>query len=125
MPSVDEPLFTVHPRDPETGVTDKAMALARGLTALQVVSFLAQGPLETDRLLTFGIQDSEGFVWTGEEFLEDNPVLAVVAAWTAGGTGGRRARQQQLHEWWPNLAMALDALVEANQDRHRRDNGGN
>jgi hypothetical protein len=109
-----EALFRVTYRDPETGVVE--MMLREHLTALRVAKFLATGPLDTYRLVQFTVQDEKTqYIRTAEQFLEDNPELAVIGAWQAGGSAARKARQDQIHEYWPNLGMALDALVVAHE----------
>jgi hypothetical protein len=53
--------------------------------------------------------DASGAVLSGEDFLEDNPIQTVVAAWQGRPADGDDHRRE-VHLTWPNLGMAMDNL---------------
>lgn len=105
-------LFEIRHRHPETGALSTASH--QNLSALRAVQLLEVGSFESSALAKFAVVDQRsGYVRSAEQFLEDNPEIAVVAAWQAGGAAARRARQTNVEQYWPNLAMALNALAVA------------
>lgn len=100
--------------DPVTGsVSIVRQYHANGLTAVQVVGWLrVRTAFEPDKLAGYAVT-GERSIAPAERWLEDHPGAHVIAAWQAGGPAARHVRQEQLREWWPDLALALDNM-EAN-----------
>lgn len=109
----DEGIFEIRRHDPAaTGALKPS--LHQNLTALRVAQLLEVGSFDSAAINQFDVVDQRsGYVWSGEQFLEEHPALAVIAAWEAGGQAARSARQHNVEQYWPNLAMALNALAVA------------
>lgn len=107
---LSEARFKVRHRDPATGIV--STTILHNKSAFEVVKYLARGRFEAEAL-TLGVEDERsGYVRSAEQFLEDNPELAVVAAWSAGGQAARDYRQKRIEQLWPNLWSALVALEQ-------------
>lgn len=106
--------FSLFTRDPETGLIPSTAVLT-GLTSRQIADTLSHRTgYEIHRLDGYAVIDErDDATVTAEEFLEHHAADAVIAAWAAGTPKAASIRRQKLHEWWPALATALDAL-EAN-----------
>jgi hypothetical protein len=103
--------WRIRPRDVETGLPDSDTILRHGLTTIQVATWLTTAPLIEQRLLGHEIESEDwSNHYSGAEFMAMYPAEFVVAAWTAGGPAARTRRQDELHQHWPNLAVALDSL---------------
>jgi hypothetical protein len=90
------------------GTMARGTRLQNGLIRIAVASFLDLRGYE--HAAAYLIQDADtGFVVTGEDFLEDNPLQAILAAWQGRPADGD-ARRAEIHTSWPNLGAALDNL---------------
>lgn len=101
--------------DPATGRVGTA-ALASSLTTRQVVDYLRTSTgFNSTELANFAVGDAVALkrFTSAERWMEDHAVAYVIAAWNAGAPAARKARQDKLREWWPDLGLALDNL-EAN-----------
>jgi hypothetical protein len=106
----DDDAFRVLAINPGTGI--KLGEVGFGLTKVQVADILlTRSGFEAERLAGLAVvHDDTEYLWSAERWLEDNPVIAVRAAWMAGAKWARDERQKKMHGWWPALAMALDNL---------------
>ncbi len=95
-------------RDPATGALTEMIGHSQ--TARSIASRLCDWTgYELDGLHRYGVTHVGGtFPLHGEDWLEDHPEEALLAAWTAGTPKAAANRQQALHAFWPALATAID-----------------
>lgn len=84
--------------------------------SIDVAKHFSHFGFDIETLRSYAVRAAGGYAFTGEEFLEEHPAEAVVAAWTAGAPAARSSRQQKLTEWWPALGSALQALEQKIDD---------
>lgn len=94
-------------RNAETGMTTGV--ILENLDARNVAELLSATGYAADQLAMYAVE-VDGKEILAEQWCEQHPVEVVRAAWMAGTMAAADARHQQLHQWWPALAMALDNL---------------
>ncbi len=102
-----EPGWEIWRRNPVTGQRGEQTGFA--LTASQVAVLLASTGFDVGRMSFFQVTRLGGKQpLDAESWLEQHPIEALIAAWTAGSKQAASHRQKTLHERWPALAKAID-----------------
>lgn len=105
--------YSVLDRNPVTGLAT-GMILSR-IDAIKAAGYLlAETDFEPERLGYRAIQrDDDGVTLPAQEWLEEYPEIAVIAAWVEDARKPMQtSRMLALYAFWPTLAASLNTLVE-------------